>query len=461
MLKRLNILQHKFILILQRQIKLVRIVPFLLFLSINLSAQSDTLYYEGSYKVVIDSIQITGNETTKDFVILRELTIGVGDTLTPEIASYDRERVYSLRIFNDVKLRPYLFEGRNFLLIVVEESWYIYPIPIIVLKDKDWNKISYGMSLSWLNFRGRNERITGIATFGYDPSFGFRYFNPNLSYNQNLNFQTNLAYTTVTNKSLEAEDLYGSQFEQETFISRVQFGKRFGNYHWFYLNTGFDYIETPFYIEGINASNSRIDRSLIGGLNYVYDTRDLTIYATEGIYSQIGFEYKGFGIDDINYYVADLDFREYRKIFDNLTAKWRIATRHTDGKLVPYYDYSYIGYGNRVRGYFYGDAQEGNDSFLGSIEFDYPIINETRIDLYWIPWIPRSLLSYRFSLIGELFADTGTTRDEGDPWTIKSFDSGYGTGISLLLLPYFICRFEFAINDNARTEWIFDLGASF
>ncbi|MFI5236970.1 MAG: BamA/TamA family outer membrane protein [Ignavibacteriales bacterium] len=457
----MNILLHKLILKVQGNFHLLGIILFFFLHTINLSAQSDTLFYGGDYRVLIDSIQIIGNETTKDFVILRELTIGVGDTLTQEIAAYDRERVYSLRIFNEVAMRPYSFDGRNFLLIVVEESWYIYPIPILILKDKDWSKISYGMSLSWLNFRGRNERITGIATFGYDPSFGFRYFNPNLAYNQNLNFQTNVSYTTVTNRSIEAEDLYGSQFEQETFVSRVQFGKRFGNYHWFYLNTGFDYIQTPFYIEGINASNSRIDRSLIGGLNYVYDTRDLTIYATDGIYSQIGFEYKGFGIDDISYYVADLDFREYRKIFNTFTAKWRIATRHTAGKLVPYYDYSYIGYSNRVRGYFYGDEQEGNDSFLGSIEIDYPIIKETRIDLYWIPLIPRSLLSYRFSLIGELFADTGTTRDEGDPWTIESFDSGYGTGISLLLLPYFICRFEFAINDNSRTEWIFDLGASF
>jgi len=312
-----------------------------------------------------------------------------------------------------------------------------------------------------LNFRGRNERITGLATFGYDPSFGFTYYNPNLAYNENLSFQTNIAYTTVTNRSLEAENLYGSQFEQETFVSRLQLGKRFGNYHWLYLNTGFDYIETPFYIEGINASNSRIDRTLITGLGYLYDTRDLTLYATEGMYTQVGFEYKGFNIDDINYYVADLDFREYRKYFDRLTAKWRITFRHTGGKLVPYYDYSYIGYSERVRGYFYGDQQEGNDSFLGSIEFNYPIIEETRINLYFIPLLPKSLLSYRFSLVGELFADTGSTRDDGDPWTVKSFDSGYGTGLSFLVLPYFICRVEFAINDNARTEWIFDLGASF
>jgi len=431
------------------------------FVSIALLAQTDTLFYKENYSIVIDSIQISGNETTKDFVILRELTIGIGDTLNQQIASFDRERIYSLRIFNSVQMNPYSFEGKNYLLIVVEESWYIYPIPIFYLKDKDWSKISYGVALSWLNFRGRNERITGLATFGYDPSFGFTYFNPNLAYNENLNFQTNIAYTTVTNRSIQAEDLYGSQFEQESFISRVQLGKRFGSYHWLYLNTGFDYIETPFYIEGINASDSRIDRTLISGMSYVLDSRDLRLYATEGMYTLVNFEYKGFGIDDISYYVADLDFREYRKVADTFTAKWRITARHTGGELVPYYDYSYIGYSNRVRGYFYGDEQEGNDSFLGSFEIDYPIINESRIDLYFIPLIPRSLLSYRFSLIGELFADTGATRDEGEPWTIKSFDSGYGTGISILFLPYFICRFEFAINDNARTEWIFDLGASF
>lgn len=424
-------------------------------------AQSDTLFYSGNYKVVIDSIKITGNKSTKDFVILRELTISVGDTINPTVAQYDRERIYSLRIFNSVELRPFQYENKNYLLISVEESWYIYPVPLFFLKDKDWSKISYGVALSWLNFRGRNERITGLATFGYDPSFGFTYYNPNLAYNENLSFQINLAYTTITNRSVQAEDLYGSQFEQETFVSRLQIGKRFGNYHWLYVNTGFDYIETPIYIEGINASNSNIDRTLIGGLSYLYDTRDLTLYATEGMYTQLGFEYKGFGIDNISYYVADLDFREYRKFFGQLTAKWRLTFRHTGGELVPYYDYSYIGYSERVRGYFYGDNQEGNDSFLGSIEFDYPILSDMRIDLYFIPLLPRSLLSYRFSLIGELFADTGATRDAGDSWTIRSFDSGYGTGLSFLVLPYFICRVEFAINDNARTEWIFDLGASF
>ncbi len=440
---------------------LIKNIIFLSLFPIFLSAQSDTLFYEGYYHIVIDSIYITGNETTEDFIILRELTFGIGDTLNPHIASYNRERIYSLRIFNEVRLKPYFSDGKNILKIEIEESWYIYPIPFITLRDRDWEKVSYGILVSLLNFRGRNETLSGSAAFGYDPSFSFRYFNPNISYNQNLNLQINLGYSTSTNKSSEADDLYGSSFEQEIFTSRLQLGKRFGNYHWTYLKTGFDYIETPFYIPGINASDGNIDRTLVVGASYVFDTRDLTLYAAEGIYAFLNFEFKGLGIDGINYQVADLEFREYRKIIERFTAKWRISVRHTAGETVPYYDYSYLGYSERIRGYFNNGESEGNDRFIGSVEINYPIIEETRINLYWIPLLPNSLLSYRVAVIAGLFGDTGTTRNNGDPLAIKNFNTGYGTGISFLLLPYFICRLEFAINDNAQTEWIFDLGASF
>jgi outer membrane protein assembly factor BamA len=439
----------------------LKIFLALILLAFNLPAQSDTTYYTGNYNIIVDSIQIEGNEITEDFIILKELTFGVGDTLDAHLTEYNRERIYSLRIFNEVKLRPFSFNGKNILRIDIEESWYIYPIPFVVLKDRDWDKLSYGVSLSLLNFRGRNETLKGVAAFGYDPSFSFSYFNPNLSYNQNLNLQVNLGYATVTNKSSQAEAIFGDQFEQTSITSRLQVGKRFGNYHWFYVKTGFDYIETPFYSSGVNASNSNIDRTLLAGVSYVYDTRDLTLYATEGIYTFLNFENKGFGIDGINYRVADLEFREYRPIVEKVTAKWRISVRHTAGDVVPFYDYSYLGYSERIRGYFHDGESEGNDRFIGSLEFNYPIIQETRINLYFIPLLPRSLLSYRVAVIAGLFGDTGITRDAGEPLSIKNFKTGYGTGLSFLLLPYFIGRFEFAINDNGQTEWIFDLGASF
>jgi outer membrane protein assembly factor BamA len=424
-------------------------------------AQSDTLFYSDDYNIIIDSIQISGNDITEDFIILRELTFGIGDTLNPEIASYNRERIYSLRIFNDVRLKPFKLDEKNILRIEIDESWYIYPIPFLTLKDRDWDKLSYGVSVSLLNFRGRNESLKSVVSFGYDPSFSFQYFNPNLSYNQNLNLQLNFNYSSSTNKSITAEELHGDQFEQKIFVSRIQSGKRFGNYHWLYFKAGFDYIETPFYQQNVNASDDRIDKVLVAGAAYLYDTRDLTLYATNGLYTYLSYEFKGFGLDGINYRVADLEFREYRKFFDMFTVKGRFSVRHTNGSIVPFYDYSYIGYSERIRGYFHKDKSEGNDRFIGSLEINYPIIKETRINLYFIPVLPKSLLSYRVALIAGLFGDTGTTRVNGDPVAIKNFNSGYGTGLSFLFLPYFICRLEYAINDNGLTEWIFDLGASF
>ena len=75
--------------------------------------------------------------------------------------------------------------------------------------------------------------------------------------------------------------------------------------------------------------------------------------------------------------------------------------------------------------------------------------------------MPRSLLSYRVAVVAQLFGDTGTTRNAGEPISINNFDTGYGAGISLLLLPYAIFRLELAFNEQGKTEWIIDLGASF
>ncbi len=420
---------------------------------------SDTLFYKGDYSVIIDSIVIIGNDQTEDFIILRELTVAIGDTLNPVLAEYNRERVYSLNIFNVVKLDPFELNDINYLLIAIEESWYIYPLPFLTLKDRDWNKISYGVAVKIANFRGRNETLRGRLALGYDPSLSFSYSNPNLSRNLDLfsNFQIGLQ--EVNNRSETAEELAGGDFEHKFYFAKITFGKRFGLFHRFALTAGYDYIETPFFIEGVSASNERIDRTVILGASYNYDTRDLRQYASNGLFAFASYELKGMGFNDINYRVAYLDYREYRPVISSLVLKWRFAARITNGK-VPFYDYSFLGLGQRIRGHW-DEQQEGNDLFIGSLELDYWILNDYRLNLYWIPLLPNSLLSYRVGLVWELFADTGTTRLNGEPLALNQFSTGYGTGVSILLLPYFTMRIEYAVNEQFEGQWIFDIGASF
>jgi outer membrane protein assembly factor BamA len=436
------------------------LVLFLVFNTNQFSQVPDSIKYSNLYPFIVDSIKIQGNETTENFIILKELTFTIGDTINATIISYNRERIYSLGIFNRVKLIPQKLDGKNILNINVEESWYIYPIPFVYYKENDFKKLSYGLSVRIKNFRGRNEELSGIFAFGYDPTFYLRYYNPNISGRENIFFRTELGYADIANKSPSAELLYGGNFSQKYYFIRLLAGKRFGLFHRLSFTTSYNYIETPFFIPKINASDNRIDNLVDLGIGYEYDTRDLVQFPKNGIYTNLSYTFKGLSIDKINYSVAWIDFREYRDLFENLIAKWRIASRLTFGGNIPYYDYSIIGLDDKIRGH-YNKKIEGNNYYFTSLQLYYPIIDELNIDLTFIPLIPKQLLSYRIGFYTQIFIETGAAQLKGKPLTFSDFNSGYGAGLTLLILPYNVARIDFALDEYKNLETIFNLGISF
>ena len=439
------------------------IITSLLFsiLNIKIFSQSpDTSKGLNLYPFIVDSIKINGNDITEDFIILRELSFSKGDTLTKDIAFYNRERIYSLGIFNRVNLVPEKINKKNILNINVEESWYIYPIPFIDAKENDISKLSYGLYLKIKNFRGRNEELGTAFSLGYDPSFQIYYRSPSLIDAKNVYLELKTGYSDVTNKSPTAEFLYGSQFSQKYIYFQFMIGRRFGLFHRLYLTSSYNYIETPFYIPKINASNDRIDNRIDLGFGYEYDTRDLIQFPKNGIYTNLQYTFKGLGINDINYGVGWIDFREYRNLFDKLVAKWRLASRLTVGNNVPYYDYSILGLEDRIRGHF-TQKIEGDNYYFAGLEFNYPIIEEIHLNLKFIPIIPDKLLSYRIGFYTQMFIETGAAQIKGQPFTFSNFKSGYGAGFTLLILPYNVLRVDFALNEYKKFETILTLGISY
>lgn len=408
---------------------------------------------------IIDSIRIFGNDITEDFIILRELTFEEGDTVNHHLLQYNKERVYSLGIFNKVNFRFSDLDS-TMLNIEVEESWYIYPVPIFFIKDRDWDKFSYGISVLIKNFRGRNETLSGSAALGYDPSYSISYSKPSIFYKSNVFFSAGFSHRTISNKSETAANLYGGDFEYTYITNEVGIGNRFGLFHWAGIDIGFHYIESPEYFQGSNASGERIDRLLKAGLNYSYDTRDLVQFPSEGIYFSFYMQLKGLGLNNINYQIYNIDFREYRNFFGNFVTKWRLTTRQTAGKFIPFYDFSYLGFQESVRGHS-SREREGHNYYIGSLEILHPIIKDMNISLDFIPILPRELLSYRIGLYAQIFGDTGTTQLRGKPLSIKNFDTGYGAGLSLLILPYNVVRFEAALDENQNVEYILDIAVSF
>jgi outer membrane protein assembly factor BamA len=436
------------------------IIIFIYFSTQIFSAGLDSLIYKGEYSTIVDSVEIRGNKITENDIILRELTFEKGDTVNNYIIDYNRERIFSLGIFTRVDLYIKKVDEKNFLVIDVDESWYIYPIPFAELKDRDWKKFSYGVDVVIQNFRGRNELLRIRGSLGYDPSILLNYFKPQLIDNSDFFFSSYFSYGHIKNKSYFAEKLYGAPFSQKIFHSLITIGKRFGNYQRFAIDFGFDYVASPVFIKGISASNERIDRLPIIGAAYSFDSRDLAQFPKRGIYAAADFQFKGLGFNDIKYQVADIDFREYRQVFDDLYFKWRFASRFAFGNLVPYYDFSFLGYNERIRGHF-NEVQEGNNYYLGSAELYYPLIKDINVNLDFVPLLPKSLLSYRIALYSQLFGDAGVAKLRHQKLQLNDFQSGYGLGITLLILPYNILRFEFALDEYRNSEFIFDLGLSF
>lgn len=445
------------------KIKLKTFLIVFIFLLINcniFSQVNDSTSSQELFPFVVDSIKISGNKTTENFVILKELTFTVGDTISEQTIYYNRERIYSLGIFNHVFLIPEINNDIKILNIEVEESWYIYPIPFIATKENDFNKLSYGLFLRVKNFRGRNEELNGSFSFGYDPSFYISYYNPDITSKENIFISGKIGYSDVSNKSPSAEILYGQEFSQKYIFTLFTIGKRFGLFHKFYTNISYNYIETPIYFPRINASNDRIDNRFDIGVGYEYDTRDLIQFPQNGVYANINYTLKGLGIDNINYSVGWIDFREYRNLIDELVAKWRIASRLTFGKEVPYYDYSIIGLDDKIRGHF-TQKYEGDNYYFSGLEFYYPIIKELNVDLTFIPIIPDQLLSYRVGFYTQMFVEAGVAQVKGIPLKFSDFKSGYGAGITLLFLPYNVFRIDFALDEYKHLETLINIGISY
>ncbi len=424
----------------------------------NLLSLTDTLQTEDPVRV--DSIKISGNDVTEDFIILRELTFKPGDTVTKKQLEYNRERIFSLKLFNKVELYAKAENNLSIIHIDVWETWYIYPIPFISKRNGAGNKYSYGMYLIYKNFRGRNEDIRTIVSLGYDPYFMLLYENPAFQYDENIGISFGVSFLKLSNKSQQAKILYGGDFNSNFYSVSLGLSKRLDQFNNIYFSSGFDYITFPENnIQGISASGTTIDRTLWLTAGYVYDSRDLKQFPQDGIYSNIQIQHKGFGINNISYNILRLEFQGYRNIIGNLIGRWRLAARNTFGRLVPFYDYSYLGYGEYVRGHS-NDNREGNNFLLSSVELSYPLLKEWDVSLK-LPLLPRKLTSARIGIYLTVFGDAGNAVNNKQKIKTGDFYSGYGFGLTLLVLPYNAVRFEYAFNELGKGEFLIGTGVAF
>ena len=129
--------------------------------------QADSLRHPVTDPFVVDTIIISGNEKTRDYVILDEMTIKPGSVVTQELVEFDRNRIYSLALFTHVDMYSDTLGRKHSLLVDVGERWYLIPVLEFGFRDGDPKRPYFGGGLVDYNFKGRAQRISGVAVFGY------------------------------------------------------------------------------------------------------------------------------------------------------------------------------------------------------------------------------------------------------------------------------------------------------
>jgi outer membrane protein assembly factor BamA len=398
----------------------------------------------------ISQIVIIGNEVTDENVILRELVVKKGGVVNDSLILESKQRLQNLLLFNRVELTLLPQENNFILLIEVTERLYIYPLPIFTLHDRDWEKISYGLSLSHLNFRGQNEKLRTAIWFGYRSGYGISYSDQWAGDSLHLTTFFDLGRYILEHRTLG--------FEERHIASSAAVGK-WWNYNFkSELLLLFDQINVDDEIaDSLHSKKSSED---IWGLRLYlrYDTRDLYAYPSSGWLNLLQITKYGLFQEFNNYWKLYLDMRNYLNL-GIFTLATRVNQDYLFGQ-IPIYRSNYLGFSERIRGHFF-DVYQGNHVHTGSIELRFPImpVQYFSFDSMIIP--DAYLRNLKFGINAGIFIDTGITWSKSKEYSISNFHTGFGAGLHFRIPYVEVLRLDYGFNKDFEGQIIFEIGNSF
>ncbi len=432
--------------------------------------------------VHIDDIIITGNHKTKNQIILRELEFASGDSLTVAdlTATLERNqlRLMNTGLFSSAKIEMTSVPNMSHIQLKINlvETWYIYPVPIFELADRNFNvwweefhhslrRVNYGVDLSYLNLTGHADGLKVKGQFGYNNRYELGYRFPPFNREGTIGMQASVAYSrthevgylTTGNKVLFYRDSEHWMFRQLAATANFFWRPKLLTTHTFML----EYRDNR--ISDIIAKELNPDFFLYSGtrqrhFSLVYklitDHRDIKPYPLHGW--QVVMEARQNGLlpsDDLH--LSRL-FAEYDRYF-SFDKRWSLETAVKGRTSLPrskppYYNNQALGYGGSfVRGYEYYVA-DGLDYFVTKTALHFNLFDRNFNLGKWMP--VKAFKNFPLKLYLAFNNDVGYAND---PWYRASNPISnrwlYGYGVGLDFVAYY--------DKTASIEWSRnDLGQS-
>ncbi|MFT3740517.1 MAG: BamA/TamA family outer membrane protein [Breznakibacter sp.] len=419
-------------------------------------------------KVVVQQIKISGNKTTKERIIIKELAFGIGDTIDAArldaMAEESKNNLLNTSLFNFVYINFVLNPNRTVVFdITVEERWYLWAFPLFeqsdrnvssFIKNGNWDMMNYGMYIRRDNFRGRQETVKFRLLTGYSTQFSLSFQSPEYKGKVGwgvlflYNMFDHVAVSTINDKPVYLKTPGNTLYSTNQNQLYLQYRHNLYSRHQVAVSYQQNSISDSVRIINQNFLGSNSRRNSFVELSYMFthDTRDSKVYPLKGLLQSITLTKYGLGSkSEVDYANAVGRLNFYQPIgsrFDfgtEFTGVWG-----TNGE-VPYFNRLGFGYKDNIAGYEYHVA-DGPTYALLKNRFLYELV-PTKVK-HW-DFIPLSKFSkIHYTIYLRAFYESGYVwNQKGDisNQLLNKYLYGYGAGIDLVTFydKAFSCYYAF------------------
>ncbi len=466
-------------------IKFFFIVLFLLALTKVSAENTHSQSPQPNKKFLVNNIFIKGNHHTKRYIILREIEVKKGDSVTLKTLSHrlveSRHNLLNRSLFNFVNIKPEITDSNRVNIYVsVVERWYIWPIPIIKYTDLNFNvwwakkelsRIDYGIDLKVNNFRGRMETLTLLLQNGYNKSVQLSWHNPYINkketwgvgFEGGVTFNHEIDYNTVNNKLVFFGEVNNFVRKNMFFTLTATYRPGYKILNSFYLSYNhFDYADTLLALNPSFAYGQSDFSYLSLRYNFKVDYRDYKAYPLSGYYLECDFHQFGLGIfkSGVNYFSAYAVYDRYFPIHRPWYFAYNFTVKIQPDRYRPHFLERGLGYEpTTLRGYqLY--VVNGQWMTLFHSNLKYELVPKRIIQLPYIHSEKFGKLFY--SIYANLIFDAGYISDNQTYWKNPLANRFiFGTGLGLDFVTYYdmVFGFEYTINRENQKNFFISLVA--
>lgn len=386
------------------------------------------------------SIEIKGNQKTKDYVILREMSLKPGDILNVSSIQKDLRKIYNLGYFSDlnVSLKSAETPGEVVLIVQVVEQPTGQLSGSLVYSTTEGFSVALGLSDSNLLGTGRKLGLSLNVGLGLTTEdLSLNYTEPYLA-----NTDATLNSVVIWKKGSYTETIEGDtvKYNEDRKSLDINLNKSIGNDLYGILGVSFNnfqYQPQEGYSlpEVISPGTSN---SITLGVSQ--DTRDVQFSPQKGNYHTISVE-NGGGLlgGDFNFTKLNTDFRWYGPISENeilaVNYMWGIGLGN-----IPYIEKYNVGGFNSIRGL---PENWKKSDITELLSFEYR-------------------LKYDQNVIGVIFWDLGNGWNNNETVAPADFKMGVGLGLRIMVPPMGVIRMDYGWGS---TDWqgrfYFSIGEKF